>query len=180
MVSQGNTESISENVSYRQGFAEDQALISSTLGKLRMNPFNVHPANFIVAEERPNEVDESKLGKDVVGFGQIRASGDTYELASLFVKDDWRKQGIGSSIVRQLLARHAAENGEDALNRTFLLVPENNMKFYSRLGFTEVPLESDSVPLLLKAEAKVGSIITNFMFGVGVKAMKASPSEKAV
>jgi len=79
----------------RPATAEDQATISRLVKDARLNPMSLNWPNFIVAEE----------SGAVVGIGQVKAHGDgSRELASIVVVPARQGQGIGSAVIRTLLA----------------------------------------------------------------------------
>jgi amino-acid N-acetyltransferase len=81
----------------RPATAEDQATISRLVKDARLNPMSLNWPNFIVAEE----------DDEIVGVGQVKAHGDgSRELASLVVVPARRGFGIGSEVIRTLLASH--------------------------------------------------------------------------
>jgi N-acetylglutamate synthase-like GNAT family acetyltransferase len=82
----------------RPATAEDQATISRLVKDARLNPMSLDWPNFLMAEE----------GGEVVGVGQVKAHGDgSRELASIVVVPERQGGGIGSEVIRTLLASHA-------------------------------------------------------------------------
>jgi len=67
----------------------------------RLNPMSLNWPNFVVAQE------DGKFGGDVVGIGQVKAHGDgSRELASIVVVPARQGSGIGSAVIRTLLASY--------------------------------------------------------------------------
>lgn len=93
----------------------------------------------------------------MIGFGQIRPLNIEYsELASLYVLPDYRQQGVGSALVKELLARHEDDT------KVCLLTLKPTMSFYEMHGFVCIKSLED-LPSNLKFEFKVGSLISSFL-----------------
>jgi N-acetylglutamate synthase-like GNAT family acetyltransferase len=85
------------------------------------NRVNLKPVCFVVAEENGQ----------VIGIGQIKRHRDgAAELASLVVAAERRGQGVGSAIVRALLARHTGV--------LYLFCLAELEGYYARFGFSKV------------------------------------------
>lgn len=151
-----------DGVHVRPGKTDDETAIRTTLAKMLMNPLSIDVQNFVCAE------DEGKL----IGFGQVRPIGEDYELASLHVQESSRGRGIGSALVRQLLADFEVTHGSEKLGRLFLLTLADTAYFYEKLGFEVV--SAKEVPAVLNAERAVGSFIQSF-FGNALVCMRATP-----
>ncbi|HZG67336.1 MAG TPA: GNAT family N-acetyltransferase, partial [Herpetosiphonaceae bacterium] len=105
----------------RRATADDQPIIRRIIRTAQLNPLNIHWPNFLIAEDH----------KRVVGIGQVKPHRDgSRELASIAVIPERQKQGLGSLIIRALLAR---ERGP-----LFLLCVDTNETFYGRFGFRPV------------------------------------------
>jgi N-acetylglutamate synthase-like GNAT family acetyltransferase len=110
----------------RAAVAADAPVIRRMVYAAGINPLSLHWQNFVVAE------DALRMGEAVVGIGQVKQHGDgSRELASIAVRPEW--QGIGSAIVRTLLAR---EHGP-----LYLLCREQLTGYYARFGFCTVTAE---------------------------------------
>lgn len=111
------------------------------LGLMRAGDFNrinLKPACFLVAED---------TGR-IIGIGQIKRHRDgTPELASLVVAADRRGQGIGSAIVRALVARHRGD--------LYLFCLAALEGYYERLGFRRV--ERRNLPASLAHIHRLGN-----------------------
>ena len=84
----------------------------------RINPTGLHWRRFVVAEEHGR----------IVGVGQVKPHYDgSRELASLAVVPDRQGQGIGSAIVRTLLAH--------APGPLHLMCTDRLEPYYARFGF---------------------------------------------
>jgi amino-acid N-acetyltransferase len=81
----------------RPATEEDQPTIRRFIKDARLNPMSLNWPNFVVAEE----------DGAVVGVGQVKAHGDgSRELASIVVVPLRQSHGIGSAVIRTLLARN--------------------------------------------------------------------------
>jgi len=150
-----------------------------------MNPLNIKPERFLVAEEEEEEEEEGekraqgekKKRKEIVAFGQLAEleHGALFELRSLVTAPEWRGMGIGAELVRRLLAEAAAAaasgkaaaaaSGETAAE-VVLTTISRRREFYERLGFEEVPPSSSSeIPMQLRLEVAVGSVVARLAAG---------------
>jgi amino-acid N-acetyltransferase len=99
----------------------DKPAILDLMRRADFNRINLKPACFLVAEE---------AGR-VIAIGQIKRHRDgTPELASLVVAADRRSQGIGSALVRALVARHQGD--------LYLFCLTQLEGYYERLSFRRV------------------------------------------
>jgi len=106
-------------VRLRAAFDRDQADIRRIVRAARINPSGLEWQRFIVAEE----------GGAIVGVGQVKPHRDgTRELASIAVVPDHQGRGIGSEIVKALVAR---EHGEVL----HLTCRARLQGYYERFGF---------------------------------------------
>ena len=92
----------------------------------------------------------------MLGFGQLRPLSGAWELASLVVEPEARGQGLGSELVRRLLARVEDE-------AVWLLTLENTRRFYQPLGFAEAP--AGAAPLTMQFEYALGSVVAGAVAG---------------
>jgi N-acetylglutamate synthase-like GNAT family acetyltransferase len=77
----------------------DQPTIRRFVKEARLNPMSLNWPNFVIAED----------DSEIVGVGQVKAHGDgTRELASIVVAPARQGQGIGSAVIKTLLARNPA------------------------------------------------------------------------
>lgn len=107
----------------RPATAADQPHLVAFIRTLRLNPFNLHWPNFVVA------VDEA--AGQIVGTAQVKAHRDgSRELASIGVASAYRRQGLATRLVQQVLAQ---ETGPLYLTCRNKLGP-----FYARFGFEPV------------------------------------------
>ena len=123
----------------RPAVVADQPAIQRMIRAARLNPLNLHWSNFLVAED----------GDSMIGVGQVRPYRDgSRELASIAVVPERQGQGIGSLIVKGLVAR---ETG-----RLVLICADTNEDFYARFGFRRIA--SRQLPLLLRAIYGIGML----------------------
>ena len=109
--------------SIRDATAGDQATIRRMIREANLNPMNLRWQHFIVAEEDGR----------TVGIGQVKQHRDgSRELASLAVIPARQGRGIGSALVRELLARHG-------LGVLHLTCRRQMQAYYERFGFERVP-----------------------------------------
>jgi N-acetylglutamate synthase-like GNAT family acetyltransferase len=88
-------------VKIRPATLEDQPTIHRFVREARLNPMSLNWPNFVVAQE------DGKFDGEVVGVGQVKAHGDgSRELASIVVVPACQGHGIGSEVIRALLASH--------------------------------------------------------------------------
>jgi len=83
-----------------------------------------------------------------------RDEGRLWELASVYVMPDWRGRGIGTELVRKVMARHVV------LNRipsdVYLLTLASTERWYESLGYGR----TDNPPDSMGMEMVVGGIVT--------------------
>ena len=128
----------------RPAVEQDQAAITAIVRAARLNPIDILWPRFLVAEEDGR----------VVGVGQVKPHRDgSRELASIAVIPERQKLGLGSMIVRALIAR---EHGQLHLMCTAPMAP-----YYARFGFRR--LRSEEMPPYLRRMERVGRIVTSLM-----------------
>ena len=141
-------------VLYRPGRPADEPLIAATMLKEKMNPLGIQHSRFIVASDAAGAT---------LGFGQIRelgGGGELWELASLYVQEEHRRNGVGSELVRRLMGSHLAAGRR--LDALFLLTLEPTTRFYDPLGF-RLAL-ADEVPKGMALEVAAGTALS-FVLG---------------
>ncbi len=117
----------------RPATESDQAIIKQMVRDEGLDPTALHWSHFLVAE----------ADGDIVGIGQIRPYRKCRELGSLAVRKPYRGTGVGSQIVRALLAQ---ESGD-----VYLECLHFNEGYYARFGFERIPWWQAPMPLKLKA-----------------------------
>lgn len=86
---------------------------------------------------------------------------ELHELASVFVVPEFRRQGVGTELVRTLLQEYQ-ESGYNT-NDLYLLTIQTRMNWYrAQFGFQAVP-DSKSIPEAMQFEVFVGNIITKLL-----------------
>src|SRR5713226_10593359 len=97
----------------------DQPRILRLIREVRLPRMNLRWPNFVVAEE----------DGEVIGMGQVKSHGDgSHELASIAVVPARQGQGIGTAVIKTLLARE----GGGVLHLTCRRELEG---YYERFGF---------------------------------------------
>jgi len=138
---------------FRRGMQADTFPIALTMVQEFMNPLSINHERFLVAMDEDGQR---------VGFGQIRELGEAgglWELASIYVVQEWRGRGLGSELVRRLLDAHSSAG--NSLSSVYLLTIASTLGFYSRLGFTQC--EDANVPKSMAFEVAAGSVISSVL-----------------
>lgn len=110
---------------------EEARLIRRMIWRARLDPTGLNWRRFVVAENQAGRV---------IGIGQVRQLPGCRELGSLVIDKAHRGRGVGTAIVRYLLA---AQPGEVYLN-----CPLGRVSFYERFGFRVIRWRD--APLALK------------------------------
>lgn len=79
-----------------------------------------------------------------------------WELASIFVEEDWRGRGVGSALIRQLRARH--ESSGRRMADVYLLTLDPTAGWYEQFGFARVAKEH--VPASMAFEVTAGEALS--------------------
>lgn len=123
----------------RAATAVDEPAIRALIRAERMNPTRLHYAGFIVA----------CIGPVVVGAAQIRRHRDgSREFGSLVVAQGCRGRGIGTALLRTLLAQ-----GHDRLH---VITGRAGAGAYERLGFRRVP--GGALPRAVRLNLRIGQL----------------------
>lgn len=94
-----------------------------------------------------------------------------WELASVYVRPEYRHRGIGSELVRRCLGHHVKQ-GRQLVNGVYLLTLRKNARWYaSQFGFDIAT--STAVPKAMQLEIVAGTIVTK-MLGEELCCMRAS------
>mmetsp|Transcript_2866 Transcript_2866/g.5812 ORF Transcript_2866/g.5812 Transcript_2866/m.5812 type:complete len:241 (-) Transcript_2866:519-1241(-) len=149
-------------ISIENATQNDTWSVLKMIAKEKLNPIALNMNNFVVAKEQTNG--------HVVGAGQIKSIGrvgdrDAFELSSIVVDDAYRGQGIGKSIVRQILDVKAPADAE-----IFLLTVEDREGFYTPFGFQK----TSDAPILLSLEKMIGSVVARLVANQGLIIMVLS------
>ena len=137
----------------RPAIATDQKTIEHIIHDAGINPMSLDWRRFVIAED----------SGETLGIGQIKEHGDgSRELASIAVIPSRRGQGIGSEIIRALLAQE-----QGAL---YLTCREQLEAYYARFGFRRVP--RDEMPPYFRRIIRVVNIFAPIMRGVRIIVME--------
>jgi len=169
----------------REGDFEDFPWIALTLATLSMSPVGIQSENFVIADTG------SRLGIKTVpdgrlGFGQVRPLEDDPSgpvlLASLFVVPEFRRCGLGSRIVQELIARRRRQFPDCDPSDVYALTLQSRVPFFERQGFGIVAtaaqddgfpsLEEVKLPLALTAEATAGQVVAQLVAGESLVVMR--------
>ena len=143
----------------RPAIATDQKTIEHIIHDAGINPMSLDWRRFVIAEDSG----DPEPSRRIVGIGQIKPHGDgSRELASIAVIPSRRGQGIGSEIIRALLAQE-----QGAL---YLTCREQLESYYARFGFRRVP--RDEMPPYFRRIIRVVNIFAPIMRGVRIIVMK--------
>ena len=135
---------------FRKATSEDVLVARKFLFKEAMNPLSLSTRTLLVAHD---------VNQGILGFGQIRPLDDKYsELASIYVLPQYRRQGVGSALVQELLERHDAD--DDA--KICLLTLKPTISFYESHGFASLRSPED-LPPTVQFEFKAGSFISSIL-----------------
>lgn len=144
----------------RPARAADMPAVRRMVISEAMNPLFLAEAHFVVAAE--------STSGSVLGAGQLRPVGrGAHELASLVVRPDSRRLGIGGAIVESIL--EARPPGEPVF-----LLTMGGERFYERFGFESAA--ADEVPPTMRAELAAGNVLGRFLGGE-VVALKLREAE---
>ena len=137
----------------RPAIAADQPAISGLIREANLNRMSIKWPNFVLAEE----------DGAIVGLGQVKPHGDgSRELASIAVVPAQQGKGIGSAIIKTLLARE--------LGLVLHLACRREMGgYYERFGFRR--LTNAEYPPYFKRLIPVANVVAR-MFGTQIIVMR--------
>jgi N-acetylglutamate synthase-like GNAT family acetyltransferase len=122
----------------------DQPTVRRLIKAANLNPMSLHWPNFLMAEE----------DGAIVGLGQVKTHGDgSRELASIAVVPASQGQGIGSTIIKALLAR---ERGV-----LHLTCQRQLQGYYERFGFSR--LEPAEFPPYFRRMIPIINLVARFV-----------------
>ncbi|OGO29771.1 MAG: hypothetical protein A2Z16_14870 [Chloroflexi bacterium RBG_16_54_18] len=117
----------------------DSSAIKALIRAVQINPMGLHWQNFLVATDSQGQL---------IGCGQIKPHQDgSCELASIAVVVHWRRRGIASRIIKQLIDGH---HGLLYLTCRSPLEP-----FYQRFGFYRI-IHSEMPPYFRRIDRIAG------------------------
>lgn len=129
----------------RPATAADQASIKRLIRAVGINRFGLDWQRFLVAVSSDGAF---------IGCGQVKEHGDgSRELASIAVAPAWRRQGVASAIVRELMARHERP--------LWLTCASPRTTFYTRFGFEEVTAV-DAMPPYFRRIVRLANFFFRF------------------
>lgn len=129
------------SVKFRLAEKSDQAAIRSLIRQTRINPMGLKWQRFLIA------VDEMNV---LIGCGQVKSHRDgSKELASIAVKEPWRRQGIARAIIEELHEHHCCP--------IWLTCLSELRPFYAACGFVEMT-NLDSMPPYFRRIKRFGRI----------------------
>jgi N-acetylglutamate synthase-like GNAT family acetyltransferase len=116
------------NIRLRPAIAADQPTIKAIIRAAGINPLGLKWERFLLAEDADQNA-------QIIGTGQIKPHGDgSHELASIAVIPAWQGQGVGSAIVRALMAQHTQRTDAPL----YLICEGANESYYLRFGFQSI------------------------------------------
>ena len=130
-------------IEYRPGKLGDLWHISKQTGSEFMNPLvGLDPQRFLVAQDETSER---------IGWAQIKPIDENlYELSSVWVNPEYRHQGIGSSLVKNLLDQHVKRTG--SRSNVYLVTLDSRAAWYKdQFGFEEV-VDANDIPKSMSFE----------------------------
>lgn len=141
----------------RPATGNDQPAIRRLIAEVHLPRMNLQWPNFVVAEE----------DGEMVGIGQVKSHGDgSRELASIAVVPKRQGEGVGTTVIRALLARE----GGVVLHLSCRRELEG---YYERFGFRRV--EPAAYPPYFRRTTRMANLITRF-FGIHLIVMRRQAS----
>lgn len=138
----------------RQAQPADLPTVRAMVRRERLDPTQLKIEQFIVAEM-------GEAGQpSIIGCVQMRRFPGAQELGSLVVEPVWRGQGVGSGLIRHLLA--------DSSGDVYLECRGDLAPYYQQFGFEVVGWRA--LPAALKLKFGMGRLIS-LLPGVSVVAM---------
>ncbi|MCI0399425.1 MAG: GNAT family N-acetyltransferase [Chloroflexi bacterium] len=132
------------SITIRPAVEADQPTIVALVRQARINPRNLHWSRFLVVEDS---------GK-IVGMRQVKVhKGGTREVASGFVRPEYRRQGLSAQLMNEILAR---ESGP-----LYLLCDKKWSPYYEQFGFRHVAIAD--LPADFRREYRIARTITGLM-----------------
>lgn len=131
-------------VTIRPAVAADQPLITALVRSARLNSRDLHWPRFLVAEDNGT----------VVGIRQVKIhKHGTREVASGFVRPEYRHQGVSARLMQEVLAR---EDGP-----LYLMCNAKWAPYYEQFGFRQ--LVPNELPADFRREYNLGRAITSVL-----------------
>lgn len=99
---------------------------------------------------------------EVLGMCQVRRYWDTRELGSLWVRKDYRSQGLGGRLIRDCLAEESPP--------VFLECVEARQPYYEQHGFRRVPVLQ--APRGLRFKSAIGGALARVFYRLRIIVMR--------
>jgi N-acetylglutamate synthase-like GNAT family acetyltransferase len=137
----------------RPATENDQPAIRRLIAEVRLPGMNLQWPNFLVAEK----------DGEMVGMGQVKSHGDgSRELASIAVVPKRQGEGVGTAVIKALLAREAGVVLHLSCRREL-------EGYYERFGFRRVA--PAAYPPYFRRTTRMADLITRF-FGIHLIVMR--------
>jgi len=137
----------------RPATENDQPAIRRLIAEVRLPGMNLQWPNFLVAEE----------DGEMVGMGQVKSHGDgSRELASIAVVPKRQGEGVGTTVIKALLAREAGVVLHLSCRREL-------EGYYEPFGFRRI--EPAAYPPYFRRTTRMADLITRF-FGIHLIVMR--------
>ena len=117
------------NITLRSAIASDRSMIWKLILQNNLNIWDLRWQNFLVAVDNEGRF---------VGCGQIKRHGDTEELASLVVIEEWQGRGVSKILMDALM--------ECAGRPLWLMCESSLIQYYRKFGFEEISEVSNLPP----------------------------------
>ena len=162
----------------RRATAHDRTAILALMRPRDYNRINLQPRCFFVATVA--DMAERTDATAVIGIGQVKRHWDgTPELASLVVAPRFRHQGVGSALVKALVAHHfadtarlanqesaqTAQTGTQPSQPLYLFCLSTLESYYRQFGF--FPVARHTLPWPLYTMHLLGNGMGRFVQAIG-------------
>ena len=126
----------------RPATAADDSEIKRAVKQARLDRTGLNWQNFKIAEH-PDSL-------EVIGFCQVRRYAGVRELGSLYVRKDFRKQGLGGALIHSCLSEQSPP--------VHLECVEARQSYYEGFGFRRIARRR--APLALALKSLLGETVT--------------------
>ncbi|OGI02200.1 MAG: hypothetical protein A2104_02205 [Candidatus Melainabacteria bacterium GWF2_32_7] len=116
-----------DNLILKKAQQSDIRKIAPYLAEFKLDTENVSAEQFVIAE----------INGNLAGFGRIKPYENIYELSSIGVVPEYRKKGVGESLIKHLIKTCPANE---------VWISTKIVEYFRKLGFEEV----DNVPEEIK------------------------------
>ena len=118
---------VMDNLILRKAQQSDIRKIAPYLAEFKLDTENVSAEQFVIAE----------INGNLAGFGRIKPYENIYELSSIGVVPEYRKKGVGESLIKHLIETCPANE---------VWISTKIVEYFRKIGFEEV----DNVPEEIK------------------------------